>query len=165
MHWIFLFVPFISMIISQSAWAYIPPSRMILGRVSENAGSGIYSIEQEVQIPLGAEPIYLKETWLIENERNLRLTVTGTKDLKDLVHLQFIYVGGQKWQLKNGKKESSKISEDFVEKYFHFRNAENLIASLQSLKILPVPLTARKAVFKKGEEFKAWRTTGTGVLT
>ncbi len=154
MRWRFLFIPALSIVISQLAWAYIPPSRMILGRVSENAGSGIYSIEQEVQIPLGAEPIYLKETWLIENERNLRLTVNGTKDLKDLIHLQFIYVGGQKWQLKNGRKESTKISEDFVEKYFHFRNAENLIGSLQSLKILPVTLTTRKAAVKKGEEFK-----------
>ena len=154
MRWIFLFVPVVSIVISQMAWAYIPPARMILGRVSENAGSGNYSIEQEVQISMGAEPIYLKETWLIENERNLRLTVTGTKDLKDLVHFQFIYIGGQKWQLKNGKKESSKISEDFVEKYFHFRNTENLITSLQSLKILPVPLAVRKTAVKKGEEYK-----------
>ncbi len=154
MRWIFLLIPFLSFMLSSIAWAYLPPSRMILSRVSENAGSGTYSIEQEVQMSVGAEPIYLKETWVIENERNLRLTVTGTKDLKDLVRLQFIYVGGQKWQLKNGKKESTKISEDFAEKYFHFRTPESLIASLQNLKILPVPLGTRKPVLKKGEEFK-----------
>lgn len=141
-------------LISTAAWAYIPPARMILSRVSENAGTGTYTIEQEVQMSVGIEPIYLKETWVVENERNLRLTVTGTKDLKDLVHLQYIYVGGQKWQLKNGQKVSEKIPEDFVERYFHFRNPENLVASLQSLKILPQPLNHRKASTKKGEEFK-----------
>ena len=154
MRWLFLLMTFTLAITSSVAWAYIPPARMILGRVSENAGSGTYSIEQEVQMSVGVEPLYLKETWVVENERNFRLTVTGTKDLKDLIHLQFIYVGGQKWQLKNGKKESQKISEDFVEKYFHFRNSENLIASLQFLKILPQPLGNRKPVVKKGEEFK-----------
>ena len=147
-------IAFMVTLISQMAWAYIPPTRMILSRVAENAGSGTYTIEQEVQMSAGIEPIYLKETWVIENERTLRLTVTGTKDLKDLVRLQYLYVGGQKWQLKNGKKESSKISEDFLEKYFHFRSSENLISSLQNLKILPQPLNIKKSVAKKGEEFK-----------
>lgn len=150
MRWIFLIV----ILISQNVWAYIPPTRIILSRVSENAGNGIYFIEQEVQMLVGIEPIYLKETWVVENERTLRLTVQGTKDLKDLIRLQYLYVGGQKWQLKNGKKESSKVSEDFIEKYFHFRTSENLIGSLQSLNILPVPLGTKKSVQKKGEEFK-----------
>lgn len=137
-----------------AAWAYVPPTRMILSRVSENAGTGTYTIEQEVQMSVGIEPIYLKETWVVENERNMRLTVTGTKDLKDLVRLQYIYVGGQKWQYKNGKKESEKIPDDFIERYFHFRNSENLIASLQTLKVLPNPLSRKKTISKKGEEFK-----------
>ena len=88
MRWIFLIV----ILISQSVWAYIPPTRIILSRVSENAGNGTYIIEQEVQMSVGIEPIYLKETWVVENERTLRLTVQGTKDLKDLIRLQYLYV-------------------------------------------------------------------------
>ncbi len=150
MRWIFL----ITLFLSQMAWAYIPPTRMILSRVSENAGSGAYTLEQEVQMSAGIEPIYLKETWVVENERSLRLTVTGTKELKDLVRLQYVYAGGQRWQLKNGKREAVKTPEDFVEKYFHFRTSENLIASLQALRILPQPLGVKKISAKKGEEFK-----------
>jgi hypothetical protein len=148
-----LFVTLIICLFSQISLAYIPPTKMILQRVAENSGSGTYTIEQEVQLSVGLEPIYLKETWVVENERNMRLTVTGTKDLKDLVKLQFVYTGGQKWRLRDGRREASKIPEEFTERYFHIRSTENLIAYLQQLKILP-SLSGRKSVPKKGEDFK-----------
>lgn len=119
------------------AQAYIPPTKMILQRVSDNAGSGLYLVEQEVQLNTGVEPVFLKETWIIENERTLRLTVTGLKELKDSVRLQFVYVGGQKWQMHGNQKESGDIPDEFLERFFHIRNHENLIAYLQGLKILP----------------------------
>src|SRR3989344_5870049 len=83
------------------ALAYIPPTRMILQRTAENSGSGVYAIEQEVQFNNVQDSLFLKETWLIENDRTMRVTVTGTKDLKDQIKLQFIYAGGQRWS-QNG---------------------------------------------------------------
>lgn len=137
---------------SLTSFAYIPPVRMILERVSDNAGNGIYVIEQEVQINTGLDPIYLRETWTVENDRTFRLSVTGTKDLRDSIQLQFVYVNGQKWQLKEGnRRESFKISEEFAERYFHVRNFENLIGYLQILKVLPSPLPQRKAPGKDGK--------------
>jgi hypothetical protein len=134
------------------SFAYIPPVRMILERVSDNAGNGLYIIEQEVQMNAGLDPVYLRETWTIENDRTFRLKVTGTKDLREAIQLEFLYVNGQKWQLReNNRRESYKISEEFAERFFHVRNYENLIGYLQLIKVLPSPLPHRKPVGKDGK--------------
>lgn len=134
-------------------FAYIPPTKMILQRTAENSGSGIYSIEQEVQFNNVQDSLFLKETWVIENDRTMRVTVTGTKDLKDQIKMQFIYAGGQRWSFA-GNRESQRISEDFLEKYFNFRSTDQLAASLMQLKILPSNAFAKKPLPKNLENLK-----------
>jgi len=136
-----------------SVFAYIPPTRMILQRTSENAGGGIYAIEQEVQFTNAQDSFFLKETWLVENDQSMRLTVTGTKDLKDQLKMQFVYAGGLRWNLGMGK-ESKHLSEDFLEKYFHFRTTERLATSLMQIKVLPPSALAKKPLAKTVEAIK-----------
>lgn len=136
-----------------AAFAYIPPARMILQRTAENAGGGVYSIEQEVQFNNAQDSLFLKETWLIENDRTMKVTVTGTKDLKDQIKMQFVYAGGQRWSY-NGSKQNSRISEDFLEKYFNFRSTDQLASTLMNLKILPTNAFAKKPMPKNLETLK-----------
>lgn len=149
--------------------AYIIPTRTILQKTSENAGSGIYAIEQEVQFANGDDTLTLKETWLIENDRSMRLTVTGGKDLQNTFTLQFLYSGGQKWSLSNGSRKGEKIPEEFLEKFLHFRSPEIFANTLAQLKIIPANGFQKKPLVRAGTEFKheaeAWvrysRTGGT----
>jgi hypothetical protein len=135
-------------------FAYIPPTRMILQRTAENSGSGVYSIEQEVQFNNAQDSLFLRETWVIENDRTMRVTITGTKDLKDQIKMQFVYAGGQRWNL-NGSRENHRISEDFLEKYFNFRSTDHLANTLVNLKILPTNALAKKSFPTKNlENFK-----------
>jgi hypothetical protein len=134
-------------------FAYIPPSRMILQRTAENSGSGVYSIEQEVQFNNVQDSLFLKETWLVENDRTMRVTITGTKDLKDQIKMQFIYAGGQRWSL-NGARESHRITEDFLERYFNFRATDQLANTLINLKILPTNAFVKKSLPKNLENLK-----------
>jgi hypothetical protein len=136
-----------------SVFAYIPPTRMILQRTSENAGSGIYAIEQEVQFSNAQDSLFLKETWLVENDHSMRLTVTGTKDLRDQIKMQFVYAGGLRWNLGNGR-ESRRLSEDFLEKYFHFRTTEHLATALMQIKVLPPSALAKKPLPRNVEAIK-----------
>ena len=136
------------------ASAYIPPTRMILQKTAENAGSGIYAIEQEVQFANGENTLTLRETWLIENERAMRVTVTGGKELGGNFKLQFVYNGGQKWSLVNNNRKGDKIPTDFLERYFHYRSSENLASTLTQLKILPNGAFQKKPVGRIGAEFK-----------
>lgn len=120
-----------------SVWAYIPPSKMILQRTVENSGSGVYAIDQEVQFSNGTDTLSWREIWLVENERTMRLTVAPSKEQSDKLKIQYVYNGGQKWSLGPSKKsESQKISEDFVERWFHFRHAENFQNALLQNKII-----------------------------
>lgn len=124
---------FLITVMSISASAYIPKAAMILSRTAENTGKGIYQIEQEVQFPNGADTVALKETWIVENENNMRVFVSGTKELKDLVSLQISYTNGSR-------------KEDFIERYFHIRSTDSLAQTLASLKIVPSTVLAKRAV-------------------
>jgi hypothetical protein len=135
------------------ALAYVPPTRMILQRTAENAGNGVYTVEQEVQFNNAQDSLFLKETWLIENDRTMKVTVTGTKDLKDQIKMQFIYAGGQRWSY-NGGRQSHRIPEDFIEKYFNYRSTDQLASTLMNLKMIPSNAFAKKPLPKNIENLK-----------
>lgn len=141
------------LVLLSPVFAYIPPTRMILQRTAENSGSGIYAIEQEVQFNNVHDSLFLRETWLVENDRTMRVTVSGTKDLKDQIKLQFIYAGGQRWS-QNLNRESRRISEEFIERYFNFRSTEHLAANLMQNKILPANAFAKKPLPKNLDTLK-----------
>lgn len=122
------------------SFAAIPKSSMILQRLSENAGGGVYQIEQEVQFPNGLDNMVLRETWLIDNENNMKLQVTGAKDLKDRVSFSI--------QITNGVHSVTKqrISGDFIERYFHIRGTEGWAQTLQQMGLAPANILARKPI-------------------
>lgn len=148
-----LFALLAPVLLASTAFAYIPPTRMILQRTAENAGGGVYTIEQEVQFNNVQDSLFLKETWVIENDRTMKVTITGTKDLKDQIKMQFVYSGGQRWSY-NGSRQSQRISEDFLERYFNFRSTDQLASTLMNLKILPTNAFARKPIPKNLETLK-----------
>lgn len=137
----------------QICLAYIMPTRTILSKTSEKAGSGAYSIDQEVQFANGDETISLRETWIIEDERNMRLTVTGTKELQGQFSLQFLYKNGQKISLQGGSQKTEKVPEDFLERFFNFRKSESFASVLTYFKIIP-PNALKKKVYAKAADFK-----------
>lgn len=136
------------------AFGSIVPTRLILQKTVENAGSGIYAIDQEVQFSNGEETLSLKETWLIDSERNLRLTVTGGKDLQNSFKLQFLYTGGQKLSLVNTSRKAEKIPEDFLEKYLNFRSVEAFANALVQMKIIPTNAIQKKPAPKSIQDLK-----------
>lgn len=134
--------------------ASILPTRTIIQKTVESSGSGIYAIEQEVQFTHGEDTVYLKETWLIDSDRTMRLTVSGGKELHNSFKLQFLYTGGQKWSLSNGSKRNEKIPEDFLEKFLNFRNADIFANQLVSQKIIPSNAMTKKPLVKVGSDYK-----------
>lgn len=135
---------------SASAFAAIIPTRTILQKTAENSGNGLYSIEQEIQFTVGEETLNLKESWLIENDRTMRLTVSGPNGLR----MQFVYNGGQKWSLQGGSRKSESISSEFLEKFFNFRSSEIFANSLAQNKIIPPGAYSKRASGRTGADFK-----------
>ncbi len=143
----------IALFISLQATAAIIPTRAILQKTSDNTGSGIYSIDQEVTFNIGEETLTVKETWLIESDRTMRLMASGTKELQNGFRLQYLYNGGQKWSV-NGTRKSEAISGEFLEKFLNFRNPEYLANSLAQMQIIPPGSFSKKATGRTGADFK-----------
>ncbi len=150
-----------SLFLSFVLWAYIPPSKMILQRTVENSGSGVYAIDQEIEFSNGTDSLSWREIWLVENDKTMRLTVAPPKDQADKIKIQYVYESGQRWSLNLAKKrESQKISADFIERWFHFRNSDALQNALiqnqiipESTSMAPIPSANSKKI-KPTEEFK-----------
>lgn len=136
----FVIIP--ALIWATLSFAAIPRTSMILQRTAENAGGGYYQIDQEVQFPNGQDTLVLKETWMIENENNMKLVVTGAKELKDQVSFAI--------QITNGNhvmgSTSKKASDDFIEKYFHIRSATSFAQTLSQMKLIPPNALARRPI-------------------
>lgn len=123
------------------ASAYIPSTRVILEKTVENSGSASYQIEREVRFS-NAEIPTLKETWYIENDRTMRLTVVpisgpittqlGLTNAK----LTILYLNGTRYTFTGTSKESSKVPEEMLERLFHFRRTDHFAQLLAQLRVL-----------------------------
>jgi hypothetical protein len=137
-----------------SAQAYIPKSRTILDHVSDNAGTGPYIVEQEVQFINGQETLSLRETWTIENENQMRLQVTGTKDLKDGVKFSYVYFGGTR-HFSNGQNiVAKKITSENLERYFYFHNVDGLATQIVDAQMAPSQLAIKRPPARNMNEVK-----------
>src|SRR5271165_1585743 len=104
--------------LSAPAMAYIPPYWMIMSRTADNHGRGVYVVDQDVVFNHGEEPIIVNERWFVQGEQNMRLEVTGRRQLKDLLRLTYIYQNGRRYYLdENGVKKSEPITRDWFEPY------------------------------------------------
>lgn len=119
------------------AQAKAPRAAYIVGKVAGNAGNGTYSIEQDVQFTTANSTLTLKEQWLVSKDGQMRVTVKPSRESTDQVKLQFLYNGGQKTSLTQRGKTNGKLSEEFVEKFFHTRSRDILFNAFSNLRILP----------------------------
>jgi hypothetical protein len=150
---LFLFFASVQLAFASSSFAFIPRGMVILHKTAENNGSGGYSIEQEVHFSTDQEPVVLRESWLIDNENNMKLTVTGTKELKDTFKMQFLYSNGIRSSITNGVRQTKKLTDDFIERYFHIRSSESYAERLIQLKVVPNGIFAKKMA-KTSKDFE-----------
>ncbi len=167
----FYFQILFSILLCLPSLAFIPPAAMILQRTAENNGQGIYLIELEVLVQTPTDTLALKETWLVENENSMKLLVSTNKDNRDVLLFSNSYRNGHRQPLGDRTKgEDKKLDDEFIEKYFHFRNSHNMAENLVQMRIaLPEVLEKKKIVNLKNysyrsEDFLRLSRTG-GVVT
>lgn len=123
---------------STAAFAYIPPYWMIMSKTAEQHGKGIYTVDQDVIFQSAGEPLIVNERWTIAGENEMRVEITGRKQLKDLIRLTFVYDDGKRFYIdENGVRRAGKTNIDFFEPLFHFRFSKNIKATLVASKIAP----------------------------
>lgn len=123
--------------LSLPAWAYIPEYSMIASRAAEQHGKGAYQIEQDVIIKKEAEAFVVRETWIVNGENSMRLSIEGRGPLKGLVSGVILFEGNSKTFFDGGSLKSQKLGEEWLEPLFHFRNSKYFRSRLVSLKVAP----------------------------
>jgi len=136
---------------SIQTFAFIPKPLTIIAKASENGGSGVYLVEQEVLFQTSSEPLVLKEIWTIESADKMKLVVTGTKELKDKLKWVFIYDNGFRTQFIDNNKQTKKIDLEFIEKYPHIRKTQDLQNLIVQSKAVPNSLF-HKNTYKPGKD-------------
>jgi hypothetical protein len=122
-----------------TSFAYIPEYSLIASHAADQHGKGTYLIEQEVTYRKDTEAYTVKETWLVNGENNMRVTLEGRGPLKGLVQGTMIIDGSQKYFFEptaNGLRQQ-KLGEEWLEPLFHFRSSKYLRSRLVSLKVAP----------------------------
>jgi len=131
--------------------ASIPQSQTIAARVARGHGKNAYIIDQDVQFRTNAEPLVLRERWLVENGDRMRLTVTpsqtgGTKGAEP-IRFEALYLDGRRIYtdfVSSGVK-SGAFSAEFIESAFHTRSGKGFLTSLVRARIVPQGFLREKA--------------------
>lgn len=124
-------------LLSTGVHAYIPEYSLIAARAADQHGTGAYKIEQEVTFKREADSYTVKETWLVLNENNLRVTLEGRGPLRGLVSGTIIYDGSLKSFTDGDAIRNQRLGDEWLEPLFHFRNSKYLRSRLVNLKVAP----------------------------
>lgn len=117
--------------------AYILPLEIILQKSAQLAGHSIIGVEQEVQFKDGLKTYSIKESWLVEGDRNLKLTATGMGDLKEAIKVSSIYNTKNRTSLLAQNKIASPYGSDFFEKYLAIKSKDSFENYLKELNVAP----------------------------
>ncbi len=125
------------------SYGFILPLETVLNKTVSLSGNQIFSVEQDVLFKFGAEDFVIRETWLIEGDKNLKLSATGLGVLKDSFRLNTVYNSRSKTTLFGKNKQTELTNSDFFEKYTSVRSADSFKNYLNLLSIQPVVRLAR----------------------
>lgn len=123
-------------LISISVQAYILPLDTILNKTAHQAGASIIEVLQNVVIQDEGKDYIIHEKWLIEGDKNLRLTATGTGELKDKIHISYLYNSKKRSEVVGKNKIVKEVSPEFFEKLIVIKTAESYRAYLKDLNIV-----------------------------
>ncbi len=120
---------------STLAQAYVPDISFVLKKASGTTGRKIIQIEQEVTFKVGEEEAKVDETWLIEGDKNLKLSAVGKNFYKDSIKLNYLYNGKNKTFLIGKNKVINLVSLDFFQRYLFIRSQNSFMNYLKDLNI------------------------------
>ncbi len=127
------------------SYGYILPLEAVLNKTVSLSGTQIFTVEQDVIFNFDAEDLVIHETWLIEGDKNLKLTAVGQGPLKDLFRLVTVYNSKSKTTLFGKTKQTETTNPDFFERYISVRSADSFKNYLAQLSVAPTIRLSRAA--------------------
>jgi len=111
--------------ITISAQAYILPLDTILNKTIAHAGHQIIKVQQNVTFKEGSEEFTVQETWLIEGDKNLKLTATGTGALKGHFNILYLYNSKKRTHIASKNKIVQTVPAEFFERFLVTKSVDS----------------------------------------
>lgn len=127
------------------SYGFIIPLDAVLTKSVALNGNQIFAVDQDVIFKSGSEDFVIRENWLIEGDKNLKLTATGQGALKDLFKMTVVYNSKTKTTMNGKNKISEYVSADFFERYLSIRSTESFKKYLAELTVVPNVRLSRAA--------------------
>jgi hypothetical protein len=123
--------------ISLFSYGFILPLDLILQKNVSANGNQVISVEQDVFFKDGAQELAIHESWLIEGDKNLKMTATGLGELKDSLKIVALYNGKNRTIVVGKNRQTEVVGPDFFEKYLSIRSVDSYKTYLTELHITP----------------------------
>lgn len=121
-------------LVSSFSFAYILPLDTIMLKASSVAGDSIVTVQQNVIFRDGAKEIIIREDWIIEGDRNLKVTATGTGEFSSF-KAQYLYNNKTRTYLEARTRMTSQASPDFFERFLAIKSRDSYLGYLRDLGI------------------------------
>lgn len=112
-------------VFSAPARAYILPLDTVITKAVEQNGTAIISVEQNVVFKDQGQEYIVYEKWLIEGDKNLKLTAKGIGPLKDLVNIHYIYNSKKRTEVSGKNRVSKDVSTEFFERLLAIKTVDS----------------------------------------
>jgi hypothetical protein len=119
----------------QCAYGYIPNLDFILNKTTSTTGRQILAIEQDVTFKIDTEEAVIQENWLIEGDKNLKLTARGQGLFKENLNLHYLYNAKNKTSVVAKNKITTPLTTDFFQKLLFIRSADAFKNHMKELSI------------------------------
>lgn len=111
------------------------PLDTILKKSIVHSGKTIVAIEQNVIFREGNTDYVIKEEWLIEGDKNLKLTATGVGELKDVFKLNYLYNNKKRTQIVGKSRVVTEATRELIEKFLAVKSMDSYLNYLKELGI------------------------------
>ena len=133
----YLLLPILTIVqlLTFSVEAYVLPLDTILRKTTSLSGGTIVSIEQNVIFREGNTDYVIKEEWLIEGDKNLKLTATGVGELKDHFKVNYLYNNKKRTHINGKNRVVTEATHELLEKFLTIKSVDSFQNYLKELGI------------------------------
>lgn len=124
-----------SLLSSSTAWTFVLPLDFVIKKNVAKTGRTSVAIEQEVTFKVGNDSLKTLENWVIEGDRNLKVSAVGLEPYKENIKVNSLFNSKQKTQVVGKSKSQSQVSNDFFQRLMFIRSTDSFLQYLRELGI------------------------------
>lgn len=124
-----------SFIIPSTGWTFVLPLDFVVKKTVAKTGRSPISIDQEITFKAGKDSLKTQENWLIEGDRNLKVSAFGLEPYKENIKVNSLFNSKQKTQVLGKTKTQTAVGNDFYQRLLFIRSSDSFMQYLRELGI------------------------------